>query len=108
MGELPFEDFCEFGLGMSLAYEKMRARLDEICGKIEASEAPRASRMQQLHGGADRDDSALSRARAAAFIAEAEKGAAAGCELSKQVLNLVTICPSAASGSSVVTVQATI
>ena len=35
-----FEDFCEFGLGMSLAYEKMRARLDEICGKIEASEAP--------------------------------------------------------------------
>jgi pyruvate-ferredoxin/flavodoxin oxidoreductase len=83
-----FEDFCEFGLGMSLAYEKMRARLDEICGKIEASEAPESFKNAAAAWRADRDDSALSRARAAAFIAEAEKGAAAGCELSKQVLEL--------------------
>ncbi len=37
-----FEDFCEFGLGMNLAYEKMRARLVDLftqaqeCGKASA------------------------------------------------------------------------
>ena len=43
MGNSLFEDFCEFGLGMRIAYEKMRARLEETCNKIAASEnAPEA------------------------------------------------------------------
>ena len=31
-----FEDFCEFGLGMYLGYEKMRARLEDICVKLRS------------------------------------------------------------------------
>ncbi|MDE6697754.1 MAG: pyruvate:ferredoxin (flavodoxin) oxidoreductase, partial [Muribaculaceae bacterium] len=30
-----FEDFCEFGLGMYIAYEKMRERLVDTCNKIQ-------------------------------------------------------------------------
>ena len=32
-----FEDFCEFGLGMHIAYEKMRARLEDTCRRNNPS-----------------------------------------------------------------------
>ena len=33
-----FEDFCEFGLGMTLANKKMRARIVELLGQSMANE----------------------------------------------------------------------
>ena len=35
-----FEDFCEFGLGMTLAHEKMVKRIEGIMAEVAASDAP--------------------------------------------------------------------
>ena len=52
-----FEDFCEFGLGMYLGYEKMRARLEDISKKLEGDEnAPQALRDAGKAWYENRDD----------------------------------------------------
>ena len=81
-----FEDFCEFGLGMRLAYEKMRARLEEICGKIEMC----VDCSQEIKDAAKawmeaREDDDKSRETGERFLEEAKK---CGCDLCKQVIDL--------------------
>lgn len=55
-----FEDFCEFGLGMTLAYDKMRGRLVELCNDVLASECVPATLRDAARAwldGRDSDDS---------------------------------------------------
>lgn len=55
-----FEDFCEFGLGMTLAYDKMRGRLVELCNDVLASECAPATLRDAARAwldGRDSDDS---------------------------------------------------
>ena len=81
-----FEDFCEFGLGMHLAYEKMRERLEEICHKIEqcteCSSDIKAAAAAWLEV---KDDADKSREAGEKFVEEATK---CGCDLCQQVINL--------------------
>ncbi len=70
-----FEDFCEFGLGMHIAYEKMRDRLVEACEKIVASEAPEATKAAAQAWLDAREDAETSRTTGEALLAEAKKGA---------------------------------
>ena len=88
-----FEDFCEFGLGVNIAYEKMRARLEDTCAKIAASDAPESFKAAAAAWLEVREDAALSREKGAAFLAEAEKGAEAGCEMSRQIVELAHYLP---------------
>lgn len=83
-----FEDFCEFGLGMYLGYEKIRARLEDICKKIETCDcAPDALKAAAKEWYDNREDAALSRVKGEALVAEAQKGASE-CE---DCANIVTL-----------------
>jgi len=84
-----FEDFCEFGLGMRIAYEKMRARLEATCNKLIASEnAPESIKAAAAAWMEAREDAEGSREKGAALLAEAKKGAEAGCDCCKQIVSL--------------------
>ncbi len=82
-----FEDFCEFGLGMHIAYEKMRARLVDICNKIVASDAPEDFKALASAWLEAREDAAKSRETGDALLAAAEKNAAE-CDCCKQIVTL--------------------
>ncbi|MDE6795820.1 MAG: pyruvate:ferredoxin (flavodoxin) oxidoreductase [Muribaculaceae bacterium] len=82
-----FEDFCEFGLGMHLAYEKMRARLVDICNKIVASDAPEDFKALASAWLDAREDDAKSRETGDALLAAAEKNEI-NCDCCKQIVNL--------------------
>ena len=83
-----FEDFCEFGLGMYLGYEKMRARLEDICVKLEADEnAPQALRAAAKAWYENRDDAKLSHNLGYEFAEEAKKNADK-CETCATIVNL--------------------
>ncbi len=75
-----FEDFCEFGLGMTLANKKMRARIEELLkGAIAADETPadfKAAAQEWLEG---KDDADASKAAAGKLVPMIEAGKAAGC-----------------------------
>ena len=79
-----FEDFCEYGLGMYIAYEKLRKRAEavaaEIVAKADAPEALKAAAKDWLD---NKDDLKLSQVKGEVLKAEAAKGAAAGCDLCK-------------------------
>ena len=79
-----FEDFCEYGLGMYIAYEKLRKRAEavaeEIVAKADAPEALKAAAQDWLD---NKDDLKLSQVKGEVLKTEAAKGAAAGCELCK-------------------------
>ncbi len=79
-----FEDFCEYGLGMYIAYEKLRKRAEavaaEIVAKADAPEALKAAAQDWLD---NKDDLKLSQVKGEVLKAEAAKGAAAGCDLCK-------------------------
>ena len=79
-----FEDFCEYGLGMYIAYEKLRKRAEavaeEIVAKADAPEALKAAAQEWLD---NKDDLKLSQVKGEVLKAEAAKGAAAGCDLCK-------------------------
>ncbi len=81
-----FEDFCEFGLGMRIAYEKMRARLVDTCHAMETcdccTEAIKEAARNWL--GA-RDDDDKSREAGEKFV---EACKTCDCDLCKTVLNL--------------------
>ena len=82
-----FEDFCEFGLGMRIAYEKMRARLIDLAEKTVASEAPEALKNAAQHWLDVREDDAQSRPAGEAWVALAEKSADK-CDICAQVVGL--------------------
>ncbi len=75
-----FEDFCEYGLGMQLAYEKLRSRVIEaaenIAGNAEAPEAVKAAAQAWLE---NREDSKLSYTTGKALEAAVSEGAKKGC-----------------------------
>ena len=81
-----FEDFCEFGLGMHVAYEKMRARLEDLCDKIEKCTECGDSVKAAAKAWLDvKEDSDKSREAGEKFVAEAK---ACGCDLCKKVIEL--------------------
>ena len=81
-----FEDFCEYGLGMQLANEKMQARLVKIM--TEAQECTKCTdEMKALYRDwiENHNDAAKSKELAAKIIPACE---ACGCNYSKQILEL--------------------
>ena len=82
-----FEDFCEFGLGMYIGYEKMRSRLEDLAAATQAGEAPEALKEAAAAWLAAKDDAAASREagdRWAALAAES----ADKCDICRQVVEL--------------------
>ena len=76
-----FEDFCEFGLGMTLANKKMRARIVELLNGVIASDnTPAEMKAAAQEWIAGKDDAEASKAAAEKLNAEIEKGCAAGCD----------------------------
>ncbi len=84
-----FEDFCEYGLGMTLATKKMRARIAELLKEVIATEeAPaeyKAAAQEWLDG---KDDADASKAAAAKLVPMIEAGAAKGCSTCAQLKEL--------------------
>ncbi len=83
-----FEDFCEFGLGMRIAYEKMRAHLIDIAEKSQTCSCctpeVKAAAKEWLEVRNDADKSREAGEKWAA-LAEANK---ANCELCTEASNL--------------------
>ena len=81
-----FEDFCEFGLGMHIAYEKMRGRLVDLCHKIEMCEncSPEVKEAASKWLEVKEDDN-NSRTAGKAFLDAAKK---CGCGLCQKVIEL--------------------
>lgn len=84
-----FEDFCEYGLGMYIAYEKLRNRAIETATAMAGKEgAPDDIRKAAQDWLDNKDDSAKSQVAGIALVNAAKKGAADGCELCKTIINL--------------------
>jgi pyruvate-ferredoxin/flavodoxin oxidoreductase len=84
-----FEDFCEFGLGMYIGYEKLRARVEALVQEVIANaDAPEALKTAAQAWWDAKEDGDESQVKGEALVAEAQKGAAAGCETCKGILNL--------------------
>lgn len=82
-----FEDFCEFGLGMHIAYEKMRERLVDLATRTSGcAEAPQALRDAAAEWLRQRDDNDGS-LRAGEAWAEAA-AAHTDCDICTQVVAL--------------------
>lgn len=77
-----FEDFCEFGLGMTLAHEKMVLRLCDIMAEVAESDAPAEMKEACAEWLAGKDDPEASRAAADKLIPmiEANKDKCSLCE----------------------------
>ena len=69
-----FEDFCEFGLGMTLAHEKMVARIEAIMAEVAASDAPAEFKAVCEEWVAAKDNAEGSRAAADKLIPMIEAG----------------------------------
>lgn len=84
-----FEDFCEYGMGMTLAYDKMRSRLvDLLSAMMESSgtsEAYKAAAQEWLDNKEDADGSRTATEKLLPLVKES---AAAGCETCKEILTL--------------------
>ncbi|WP_370861123.1 pyruvate:ferredoxin (flavodoxin) oxidoreductase [Parabacteroides faecis] len=84
-----FEDFCEFGLGMELANEKMRARLTNAMNAIIAGENAPAEVKEVLKAWVEnQNDADKTKELAPQIIAIAEEGITHGCPLSAQIKEL--------------------
>ena len=81
-----FEDFCEFGLGMKLAENKMRARLERLFTEVQTcsccTEEFKALAQQWLD---NKNSSAVTKEIAPAIIAACE---ACQCDKCKEILNI--------------------
>ena len=81
-----FEDFCEFGLGMFIATEKMRARLEgfmnDALGCATCSDELTALAQQWLD---NKDDAAMTREIAEKLVPLCK---ACGCDVCKNILSL--------------------
>ena len=84
-----FEDFCEFGLGMTLANDKMRARIAKLLQDAIASENTpadfKAAAQEWLDG---KDNAAASRAAAEKLTPLIAAGKASGCSRCAQLSEL--------------------
>ena len=84
-----FEDFCEFGLGMVMANKKMKERVEGLLNEIIANEKVaddfKAAAKEWIAG---KDDVEASKAAAAKLKPFFEEGAAAGCDVCKELKTL--------------------
>ena len=85
-----FEDFCEYGLGMHVAYRKLRQRLVEILSKVdecpEATDEFKALAKEWLD---NREDAALSREAGEKIVAYINaNGCAKDCDCCRTILDL--------------------
>jgi pyruvate-ferredoxin/flavodoxin oxidoreductase len=84
-----FEDFCEFGMGMTLAYDKMRSRLELLLSQMLESDKTSADYKAAINAWFEgKNDADASRAAADALVPFAKEGAAAGCEACAEILTL--------------------
>ncbi len=84
-----FEDFCEFGLGMELANEKMRARIEKLMNEILAADnAPAEAKAILSAWIENQNDAEKTKELAPQVNAVIEQGLAAGCPISKQLKEL--------------------
>ncbi len=84
-----FEDFCEFGLGMTLANKKMRARIEALLKEVIANEAaPAEYKAAAEEWIAGKENADASKAAAAKLLPFIEAGAEKGCEACKQLKEL--------------------
>ncbi len=89
-----FEDFCEYGLGMTLAYDKMRERLVEMLQNVvNCPEMPQENREAAQQWLNDRDDAEKSVVAARRLIELAKKGAEKGCSDCQTLLSLSGYLP---------------
>ena len=84
-----FEDFCEFGMGMVLGNKKMKERvevlLNEVIANENASDDYKAAAKEWIAAKEDVEGSKAAAAKLKPFI---EEGAAAGCEICKELKTL--------------------
>ncbi|MDL2222359.1 thiamine pyrophosphate-dependent enzyme, partial [Parabacteroides sp. OttesenSCG-928-N08] len=82
-----FEDFCEFGLGMELANEKLRARLVRLVEEAVAKACPAEAKELLAEWLENREDADKSR-ELADKITPIMKANADKCDLRKQIVEL--------------------
>ncbi|MCM1005814.1 MAG: pyruvate:ferredoxin (flavodoxin) oxidoreductase [Prevotella sp.] len=84
-----FEDFSEFGLGMTLATDKMRARLVEYLSEMIASDKTSDAYKEAAKEWLDnKEDAEASRAATAKLLPLVQESAKAGCPICKNILEL--------------------
>lgn len=84
-----FEDFCEFGLGMTLANKKMRERIVMLLGQSMEGDHVPASFKEAAQAWLDtKDDADASKESAAKLKKEIAAGAEAGCPVCKELKTL--------------------
>ena len=84
-----FEDFCEFGLGMYIAYEKMRDRLVGLMQQAsENTDAPAEFRTLAKEWLDNREDAKKSRELGDLIIAAMKEQAGKGCDFAESVIAL--------------------
>ncbi|WP_106828818.1 pyruvate:ferredoxin (flavodoxin) oxidoreductase [Parabacteroides pacaensis] len=86
-----FEDFCEFGMGMELANEKMRERIVKLMTYIieEGQHAPAEAKEVLKSWIENRNDADKTKELAPQVEAVIEQGVAGGCPVCKQLKELV-------------------
>jgi pyruvate-ferredoxin/flavodoxin oxidoreductase len=81
-----FEDFCEFGMGMTLANDKMRDRIQNLLTEaIEAESTPAEAKEIFTTWIENREDADKTKELAPQINAIIEEGVKAGCPISKQL-----------------------
>ncbi|MBP3516940.1 MAG: pyruvate:ferredoxin (flavodoxin) oxidoreductase [Parabacteroides sp.] len=84
-----FEDFCEFGLGMELANEKMRKRLEGLLQQITVGEhAPAEAKELAAAWITNQNDAEKTKELAPQIMAFVEQGIAEGCPVCAQIKEL--------------------
>ncbi|WP_165157310.1 pyruvate:ferredoxin (flavodoxin) oxidoreductase [Parabacteroides sp. ZJ-118] len=84
-----FEDFCEFGLGMELANEKMRKRLEGLLRQVTAGEhAPAEAKEIAAAWIANQNDAEKTKELAPRVMAFVEQGIQEGCPVCAQIKEL--------------------
>ena len=84
-----FEDFCEFGLGMELANEKMRARIEKLMNEILAADNASAEAKAVLSVWIEnQNDADKTKELAPQVEAVIEEGLAHGCPICAQLKEL--------------------
>ncbi|MDR0892384.1 MAG: pyruvate:ferredoxin (flavodoxin) oxidoreductase [Mediterranea sp.] len=85
-----FEDFCEFGLGMELANEKLRERIVRLFTQgIESGDHTPAEMKELMQAWIDnRNDSEKTKELAPQLEIAIAQGAAAGCPICKELTSL--------------------
>ena len=84
-----FEDFCEFGLGMAMGNKKMRERITVLLNNLIADDKIATDFKSAAQNWIDnKNDADGSKVAAAALKPFIEKGAAAGCDVCKELQTL--------------------